>query len=456
MFKKFTNGCVKIVQNYLPDPFIFCIILTFIMLVLGMVSTGQGPLEMVVHWSDGFWGLLSFTMQMALVLVLGNALATAPPFKKILKRLSKIPKSPTQAILLVTFVSAIACFVNWGFGLVVGAIFAKELAKEVEGVDYRLLIASAYTGFLVWHGGLSGSIPLLLATGGESLVATTAGVVGVEGIPTSETIFSSYNLFIAIVLTVTLPLVNKAMHPAKDKVVTIDKELLNDDVGFVEMDRADMTPADKLENSRLITIILSVMGFAYIVYYIINYGFDLNLNFVNFIFLFLGIFLHKTPKRYIIAIAGSVKGAGPIMLQFPFYAGIMGMMTGANADGVSLAVIMSNFFINISTHGTFPLLSFLSAAIINIFVPSGGGQWALQAPIMMPAGEILGVDPARTAMTIAWGESWTNMIQPFWALPALGIAGLSAKDIMGFCVVVLLYSGVIMAIGLSVIGIWIL
>ena len=146
------------------------------------------------------------------------------------------------------------------------------------------------------------------------------------------------------------------------------------------------------------------------------------------------------------------KSAGPIMLQFPFYAGIIGMMTGVNADGVSLAILISDFFANVATKFTFPLFSFLSAGIVNFFVPSGGGQWAVQAPIMMPAGAAFGVDPAKTAMAIAWGDAWTNMIQPFWALPALGIAGLGAKDIMGFCIIDLLYSGVIIAMGLMFIG----
>jgi len=452
MFKKFTNGCVNLVSKYLPDPFIFCILLTFIILVMGIIMTSQSPLDMVVHWSEGFWGLLAFTMQMALVLVFGNALANAPIFKKVLKRLAKIPKNPRQAIVLVTVVSSLACFVNWGFGLVIGAIFAKELAKEIEGVDYRLLIASAYTGFLVWHGGLSSSVGLQLATGGEEVVRVTEGVVGADGLATSQTLFSSFNLFIVIALIIALPIINRAMHPSKDKVIVIDKELLKDE-DFVEMDKKDMTPADKLENSKIITIIVGLMGISYIIYYFINYGFELNLNIVNFLFLFLGILSHKTPRRFLDAIAASVKGAGPILLQFPFYAGVMGMMTGLNSEGVSLAVLMSNFFVNVSNTFTFPLMSFLSAGIINIFVPSGGAQWALQAPIMMPAGAYLGVEPARVAMTIAWGDVWTNMIQPFWALPALGIAGLKAKDIMGFCIVVLIFSGLIMGIGLTLVGV---
>ncbi|MDK2562288.1 short-chain fatty acid transporter [Romboutsia sedimentorum] len=452
MFKKFTNGCVNLVQNYLPDPFLFCIIITIVIFISGIIFTGQGPMDMVVHWSGGFWSLLAFAMQMALVLVLGHTLASAPSFKKVLTRLAKIPKTPTKAILMVTFISSLACLINWGFGLVIGAIFAKELAKEVEGVDYRLLIASAYSGFLLWHAGLSGSIPLTIASGGDVVVSATAGVIGAQGVPTSDTIFSLSNIVIVSVLVLTLPLLNKAMHPASDKVVVIDKKLLIDDNMFVEMPREQMTPADKLENSKIITAIISLMGFSYIIYFFINNGFDLNLDIVNFIFLFLSILLHKTPKRFLHALSGAAKGAGPIMLQFPFYAGIIGMMTGVNAQGVSLAILISNFFVAIANEFTFPMFSFLSAGIVNFFIPSGGGQWAVQAPIMMPAGAALGVDPAKTAMSIAWGDAWTNMIQPFWALPALGIAGLGAKDIMGFCIVDLLYSGVIISLGLMFIG----
>ncbi|WP_042277108.1 short-chain fatty acid transporter [[Clostridium] dakarense] len=452
MFKKFTNCCVGIVQNYLPDPFLFCIIITFAIFISGIIFTGQGPMDMVLHWTSGFWSLLAFAMQMALVLVLGHTLASAPTFKKALKSLARIPKSPTQAILMVTFISSVACLINWGFGLVIGAIFAKELAKEVDGVDYRLLIASAYSGFLLWHAGLSGSIPLTVASGGESVVSATAGIIGSEGISTSKTIFSLSNMTIVGVLVITLPLLNKAMHPTKEKVIVIDKELLKDDNEFIEMERHEMTPADKLENSKIVTIIMSIMGFAYIIYFFINNGFSLNLDIVNFIFLFSGIALHKTPKRFLHALSGAAKGAGPIMLQFPFYAGIIGMMTGVNAEGISLAILISNFFVQISTTFTFPMLSFLSAGIVNFFIPSGGGQWAVQAPIMMPAGAALGVDPAKTAMAIAWGDAWTNMIQPFWALPALGIAGLGAKDIMGFCLIDLLYSGVIISMGLMFIG----
>ncbi|QZY55818.1 short-chain fatty acid transporter [Crassaminicella profunda] len=445
MFKRITKLFVSLVQKYLPDPFLFAVILTLVVLGLGMVTTGQGLVDMVMHWSGGFWKLLAFSMQMALVLVTGHTLANAPIIKKGLNRLAKIAKTPTQAILAVTFVSTIACWINWGFGLVIGALYARQLAKEVKGVDYRLLIASAYSGFVVWHAGISGSIPLKLATAGEGLAIATNGAV-VDPISTSATIFSTFNLIICGIILITMPLLNKAMHPKADEVIVVDARLLEDEEAAAKVENP--TPADKMENSPILSILIGAMGLIFVFYYFAENGFKLNLNIVNFMFLFAGILLHGTPRRFLDAINGAAKGTAGIILQFPFYAGIMGMMTGANAAGVSFAGVISEWFVNISTATTFPLFTFLSAGIVNFFVPSGGGQWAVQAPIMMPAGKALGVSAAKTGMAIAWGDAWTNMIQPFWALPALGIAGLGARDIMGFCIIDLLYTGVIVALGL--------
>ncbi|KGG79525.1 short-chain fatty acid transporter [Caloranaerobacter azorensis H53214] len=446
MFKKFTNGCVVLVQRYLPDPFLFAVILTLIVFVLAMIFTSQGPMTMVIHWSNGFWKLLEFSMQMALVLVTGHALANAPIIKKGLKSLSSLAKSPMQAIVLVTIISTIACWINWGFGLVIGALFARQIAKQVKGVDYRLLIASAYSGFLVWHAGLSGSIPLKLATPGTDLATVTNGVV-TDPISTNNTIFATFNIIIVLAIFVVLPIINRAMHPSAENVVTIDRELLAEEEEAAYISE-NMTPADKMENSPILSMLIGIMGLTFIIYYFKKNGFKLNLNIINFIFLFTGIILHGTPRRFLNAVKNAAKGTAGIILQFPFYAGIMGMMTGTNEAGLSLAGVMSNWFVNISNQTTFPFFTFLSAGLVNFFVPSGGGQWAVQAPIMIPAGAKLGVPVAKTAMAIAWGDAWTNMIQPFWALPALGIAGLGARDIMGFCVVDLLITGAIIALGL--------
>ncbi len=452
MFKKISRGCVRIVQNYLPDPFLFAVILTFIVLFSGVGLTGQTPMDMVLHWSGSFWNLLAFSMQMCLVLVTGHTLASTPIVKKGLRNLSKLCKTPLQAILAVTFVSTIACWINWGFGLVIGALYARQLAREVKGVDYRLLIASAYSGFIVWHSGLSGSIPLKLATPGDGLAAATNGAV-VDPVSTSLTIFSPFNLVIFGIILFTMPFVNRAMHPSKDEVVTVDPALLEDDDENQGVISHNNTFADRVENSPVLSMLVGAMGLIYIAYYFAMNGFELNLNIVNFTFLFVGIVLHKTPRRFLDAIKTAGKGASGIILQFPFYAGIMGMMVGVNPEtGTSLAGMISHGFVSISNQTTYPLFTFLSAGIVNFFVPSGGGQWAVQAPIMMPAGAELGVSAAKTGMAIAWGDAWTNMIQPFWALPALGIANLGARDIMGFCLVDLLYSGVIIACGLMFLG----
>ena len=446
MFRRMTSGSVKLVEKYLPDAFLFAIFLTIITLVLGMLSTGQSFLAMVNHWGNGVWGLLAFSMQMVLVLVTGHALASSPPIKKILKKLAKLAKTPGQAIIAVSFVSAIGSWLNWGFGLVIGALYAQELAKEVEDVDYRLLIASAYTGFLLWHGGISASIPLALATPGADLEIMTGGAV-TEIIPTSQTIFSPLNLIISGLLIITLPFINRAMHPPKEETVTVDRSLLVDDEEAISKLESNIeTPADRIENSKAITYIIVALSLIYIVGYFIENGFALNLNIVNLMFLTFGMFFHQTPKRYIYAVAEAAKGSSGIILQFPFYAGIMGMMTGKLEGGTSLAQNISNWFVSVSTEKTFPVFSFWAAGLVNFFVPSGGGQWAVQGPIMMPASLQLGVDPAKTALAIAWGDAWTNMIQPFWALPALGIAGLGARDIMGFSLMILIYSGVIISL----------
>lgn len=450
MFKKLSNGCVHLVNRFLPDPFIFCIILTVIVFVAAMPATGMGPITLVEAWGTGAWGLLPFSMQMALVLVLGSALANAKVVRGIVSSIASLAKGPKQGILIVTFFSLIACWINWGFGLVVGAILAKEIARQVEGVDYRLLIASAYSGFVVWHAGFSGSIPLALATPGkEALMKATGGAV-TEAIPTSTTIFAPYNLIIILVILICLPFINAKMHPDKDEVITVDPGLLEEEVyPYVK----PVTPAEKIENSRIPSVIIAVAGIVYLVIYFGKNGFNITLNIVNFIFLILGIICHKTPIAYVRAITEATKGSAGIILQFPFYAGIMAMMITANPEnGISLAGFISNGFVSISNRVTFPLFTFLSAGIVNLFVPSGGGQWAVQGPIMMPAGQHLGVSPSLTGMAIAWGDAWTNMIQPFWALPALGIAGLSARDIMGYCLITLLFTGIVVCGGFLIVG----
>ena len=444
--KSISNFFVKIVNRFLPDPFLFAIILTLVVYVAAILVTGCGPLEMLSYWGSpsGFWGLLAFSMQMALVVVLGSALASAGICKKILRKIASLANSNKSGIIVVTVASVICSWLNWGFGLIAGAMLAKEVARRVPTLDYRLVIASAYGGFVIWHAGLSGSIPLTISGG------YTIGEVTYQA-GTNMTIFHPMNLLMVGVVLVFLPFVMVAMHPDKEHTIVVDPALLKDEE---EKTYKIETPADKLEHSRILWIITLVMGFAYIIYYFVgvvkaggNVASALNLNIVNMLFLFLGLLAHGDLRRYVDAIGEASTTAAGILLQFPFYAGIMGMMVGTNEAGVSLASAISNGMMAISTDLTFPMITFLSAGIVNFFVPSGGGQWAVQGPIVMPAAEAMGIDPGRAAMAIAWGDQWTNMIQPFWALPALGVAGLSAKDIMGYLCIVLIFTGIVACLG---------
>lgn len=434
MFHALTRFSVRLVERYLPDPYIFVILLTLIAGFTAMGVEGRGPMEVVVMWGDGFWGLLPFTMQMVLVLVTGYMLALTPLVHRLLARIATLARSPGSAIIVVTLVALVANWINWGFGLVVGAIFAKEVARSVR-VDYRLLIASAYSGFIVWHGGLAGSIPLTVATEGHF----TADKIGV--IPTSQTIFSTFNIAIVLGMFIVVPLMNRLMMPREDESVLVDPSLLAEtrDAGA-----APDTPAGKLEQSRLLTGLIGIAGLAYMFhYYVIKQG-GINLNIVNFSFLFLAIVLHGTPRRLLDSLEEAIRGTGGIVLQFPFYAGIMAIMLNSG-----LAATLSEWFVSFATAKSLPFWTFMSAGLVNIFVPSGGGQWAVQAPVVIEATQALGADMARTAMAVAWGDSWTNMLQPFWALPVLAIAGLKAKDIMGFCLIQLFVMGVVISVGLT-------
>ncbi|MBO7101384.1 MAG: short-chain fatty acid transporter [Bacteroidales bacterium] len=436
-------------QRWLPEPFIFAILLTFVAALIAMPVCHQTPIEVVEHWGGGVWNLLAFAMQMALVLVCGSALAAAPAVKRAIAALARVPKNPAGAIALVTVISALACWLNWGFGLIVGVIFAKEIARQMQGVDYRLLIASAYSGFVVWHAGLSGSIPLTMATPGEALVKATNGALTAP-VPVGQTILDPHNLVMVLLVIVGITFANTLMHP-KQGVVTVNPALLEEEVITPNsVLRTEKTPAQRMEQSPVLSWLIGLLLVAYLVLKLGFRGGQLDLGTVIMIFLALGLLLHGTPVAYVRAFGKAATGAAGIILQFPFYAGIMGIITGVGASGIGLGNVLADACIRISNPTTYPLLTFLCAAILNMFVPSGGGHWAIQAPIMFTAGADLGVDPGLTGTAIAWGDAWTNLIQPFWALPALAIAKLNAKDIMGYCLIDLLITGAIICGGLLV------
>lgn len=432
----------KIAKRYLPESFIFAAILTVIVFLLGLLSTpkgggSNGVLDMTAYWGKGFWKFLTFSMQMVMILITGSALANSKPVKKALSSIASMATTPATAIILTSFVASICCWFNWGFGLIVGALFAKEIAKKVRGVHYPLLVASAYSGFLLWHAGFSGSIPLKIA-GADKILKEFAGGIS---IPTSQTIFYWQTLLMVVLLIAVLMLINYLMMPKNPaEIIEVDPKLFEDEEEEEVIARKDMTPAQKMENCVAISMLIGILGLGYVIYHFAKGG-TIGLNIVNLIFLTLGIFLHVKPIRYVKAINDAIKSCGGIALQFPFYAGIMGMMIHSG-----LADAISRFFVSISTKHTFPLFTYISAGVVNFFVPSGGGQWGVQGPIVIKSATQLGVPLHKATMAIAWGDAWTNMVQPFWALPLLGVARLGIRDIMGYTTVILLVSGVVSAV----------
>ncbi|WP_461480964.1 short-chain fatty acid transporter [Porticoccus sp.] len=439
MVRTLSNFFTTIMQRWLPDAFIFAIILTFIVFLAGILGEGHAPAEMVQFWGDGIWNLLVFSMQVTISLVTGSVLAQTRAVKKVLRSLASLARTPGQAILLMTFISLICGWISWAFGLIASALMAREIARHVKGVHYPLLVAAAYSGMVIWHAGLSGSIPLKIAVSdGDVLSKLMNGIT----IPLSETIFSWQVLLISALVLATLPLIFRLMMPPPEETREVDAHQL----GEVEQVAIHInTPSDRIEHSRLPTLLLGLLGGYYLVGFFLDGG-SVGLNTLNLIFLVTGLLLHQSTTSYLAAVSEAVKGLSGIVLQFPLYAGIMGMMAQSG-----LAASVSAWFIDISTADTFNLFTFLSAGIVNFFVPSGGGQWAVQAPIVIPAAQSLGIPLNHAAMAIAFGDAWTNMVQPFWALPLLGIARLGIRDIMGYCTVALLWTGLLYGLAMVVI-----
>ena len=428
MLQKVSHFFDHLMQKYTPDPYVIAVLLTFLIFILSFITTPHGPTDLILFWGNGFWSLISFTLQMVMILVGGYIVASSEPVQKLLNSIASFAKNKTQAVILVTVVSAIACWLNWGMGLVVGAFLAQAVSRNRPECNFRILVASSYSGFLVWHGGLSASIPLLLNTDGNFSQKWIGDVI-----PVSETLFSGLNLSLVIGLLILLPVINVLMSKNLRPLQIQNDEVIDDDKTV----SLSVTMAEKLETNTWLTLCLVVIGVGYLGVLIFNQQFSLNLNTINYLFLFLGLLLHKNFKNFIKATTQAADKIGPLLIQYPLYGALMGLMTDSGfADQIS------NLFISISNSTTLPVMSFFSAGIVNFFVPSGGGQWAVQAPIVIQAAQNLGVEVSKVALAVSWGDAWTNMAQPFWAVPLLTIAGLKVKDIMGFCLITLIVSGV--------------
>lgn len=441
--RSIANLFTRISERYLPDAFVFLFFLSLVVVGLGIYWEPNHSVRTVIdYWNTGFFSIMSFTYQIILVMVTGFGLAHTPFIKKAITSFTRIPKTEAQVIVTTTLVAMLGSWISWGFGLVVGGIVAREMGIAHRGkVHYPLIVAAAYSGFIVWHAGYGGSIPTVIASPDHFLVSE----IGV--IPVTETIFSPFNLILlfAIVVVVPFSLVMMRPKPEEERVSLPESEIIeNDDTHEESVKKQDMTPAEKLEKSRYIPLILGAIAMASLVSYFVAGG-TVNINSVIMSFFALGLLLAPSIREYIhYCIKGSAASSG-IIIQFPFYAAMMGVIasTGMAAD-------LGSALVSVATKDTLPFLSFISAGIINFFIPAGGGQWVMQGPIVVEAANQLSANIPRVAMAVAWGDAWTNMVQPFWALPLLAIAGLNIRSIMGYTALVLIVSGVVISLGMFI------
>ena len=435
------NMLLRLSLKYMPDASIFAVVLTFIAFILGIVLTDQGPIKMVQNWYKGFWELLGFSMQMALIIITGSCVANAPLIKREINYLASIPKTGKQAVFLVTLVSVLVSFVHWGLSLIVGAILAKELARNLRSkkipFEYGLLAAGAYVGQMTWQGMLSSSVGLFIASPGH-ILQDAMGVI-----PMSEYMLNPMNIAVTIGLAIFPALFACLLQPKDpsefqplepEAIAAIEKEDLQ-----IKKRPANATVGDILNHSPILAYLLVILGFAYIIWAFTNKGFAaLDFNMLNAIFLFGGILLYGNIANYVAAVKDAVGGTAGVIFQFPLYAGVLGIVKYSG-----LVIVLAKAIAAISTSTTFYLWTFLSAALVNMFVPSGGGQWAVQGPIAIESAKLMNADLIKTSLMVAYGNTWTNMAQPFWAIALLGITGLQAKHIMGYTIAIMLLSGFI-------------
>ncbi len=430
-------------ERFVPDPFIFAIVLTGLTAVLGLgfgknfadLSILESANKLGEGWYASFYGtgLMKFALQMCIVLITGHALAMTGAVRKAIELLTGIVSTPRAAVVVVALVACLASLIQWGLGAIAGAFMAREMgrafARKGTPVHYPLLGAAGYAGFMVWHGGLSGSAPLKVAEPGHFL----EGRVGV--IPVTETLFGSLNITVTGTLLVLIPLVFWMLMP-KDEADMRSYDGPLDDCEDAASEDASLL-IRFLEHSPVLNIAMAIGILGFLVSFFVEKGAaGWNLDSINLLFLMLGLALHRSPVAYVNAVADGVRGCAGIILQFPFYFGILGLLKSSG-----LIEQFSQLFVEISTKDTYPLLTFISAAVVNFFVPSGGGQWAVQGPIMLQSVETMGISPTKVIMALAYGDAWTNMLQPFWALPLLGIMGLKARDIIGYTAFLMIVTG---------------
>jgi short-chain fatty acids transporter len=451
--QRFGSRVARVVEHWMPSPFLFALILTYVVFVAGVVVEGASPVQMVQFWNDGFWVLLAFAMQMVLILVTGYALAYHPRVQRGIAWLTGLPGDGRQAVVLVGVIAMVVAWVHWGLGLIVGAVLAREMGRQAEerglSVHYPLLCVAGYMGMgLTWHWGLAGSAPLLMNTPGNVFVEQ--GVV--DGlISTSQTVFHPYTLTLVVTGILYTSLVLYLLSPPESSTEPITEFVPASQLSDAATDggtTADpQTVGDRIDQSRLVGGLVAASGVAISVWTFVQQGLGaLNLNVVNFLFVFAGLLIYTRPKAYQEAFYDAIDSTGGIVLQFPFYAGIIGMM---NSSGLSQT--LAEALVSVSTPATFPAVAWVTAGIINIFVPSGGGEWTVIGTTILQAANDLGVPAGQATVAYAVGDAHTNLFQPFWALPLLGITGIRAREMFGYAVTMLLALVPFLAVALVVV-----
>ncbi|MEE3037767.1 MAG: TIGR00366 family protein [Bacteroidota bacterium] len=435
---------IRVFKALLPAPFTIAVVLTLVTFVLAyfLSPNQETPLSLLNYWEKGLWNspLLVFAVQMMLMLVLGHVLALTKTVSHWIDKVTLFCSNTAQAAAWVTLLTLLVSFFNWGLGLVFGAIFARKVGEHATKnnipLNYPLIGAAGYSGLMVWHGGISGSAPIKIAEKGHFL-EEKMGVIS-----QSETIFSTMNISISLVLLIVLPsLMYMLGKKSKSKIIKLNS-------APIEEEKEGIQGAERLDHSKILAYVFGGIIIMYCIYKALILPQQLSLSFItpNFINLFLlglGILLHNNFNYFLTGVNQAIGGASGILIQFPLYFGIMGIMNSSGLVGV-----FSDFFVSISNPTTFPVFTFISAGIVNIFVPSGGGQWGVQGPIIIEAASQLNVPYWKAVMALAYGDQLTNMLQPFWALPLLGITGLKAKDILPYSLLLLLLGGSIFVIGL--------
>ena len=430
-------------ERWLPDAFIFALLATLAVVAAAKIATTSSLPQVVDAWGHGFWELIPFTMQMALIIITGHVLATSPPMGRMIRTVAGWPRSPRAAVALVALFAMASAWINWGFSTIFSAVLAREVARRVSGVDYRALAAASVLGAgSIWAQGLSGSAALQMATPGAVQpqireIVAHGGLVPGGLITFSHTIFLWQSFAsVAIEILVVATVMWLAAPPAGRGRTAADMGI---DLGTGELEAPapkNQTPGAWLEQSQILTWVIVAGGLAYMIRYFMLAGEPLNainINILNFAFLIAGFALHRTPARLMHAVQAATPAVWAVLLQFPFYAGIAGIITATN-----LNALLADAFVRISTHATFPPVVAIYSAVLGVFVPSGGSKWVIIAPYVISAAHTLRVHLGWVVSSYDLGEALANLVQPFWMLPVLGLFRLSARDIMGYTFVVFL------------------